>query len=148
MNVEQVAYEEVQPFAAMAAREGVSVKHTPETTWFAVRASSGRILAFGGVLVKPTAAGRLARLKGVWCSPEERGQGHYRALIVERLRWSLEQGADVMELYQVKHGRPGLWPAWGFTFQSERLNGARHFRASRADIEAILMNPPGGPVGG
>ena len=71
MQIEQVSYQEVAPFAGLAAKERTSISDTKATEWFVIRSSAGQIWAVAG-LIKCSFG---YRIKGVFVPKDLRGSG-------------------------------------------------------------------------
>jgi len=65
------AYDVVKSFVSRAAKDRVSLKDTPSTTWYRLDSIGGELLGVAGLL-RLTGGG--ARIKGVWIKPDARGK--------------------------------------------------------------------------
>ena len=108
MNVREVDYIEVRPWASRAARDHVDLADTPRTRWWKV----DDVACAGLMLV-----GHGARVKGVYVDPAFRGQG----IGTELTEYVLAQcaGLDFIEAY--------AWNApWYEARGFEVIGGNRH----------------------
>ena len=78
--IRRIEFADVQPYASKAAKEGVSVKHTPTTLWFGIY-HDDELQGFGGLILK----GNKARVKGDFMFPENRGKGYGHELTEYRM---------------------------------------------------------------
>lgn len=70
MQVRQVSYDAVAPFAGVAAKDRVSISNTKNTEWFGIY-EDNKMLGFAGLM--RVSAGY--RIKGVYVHPWMRGCG-------------------------------------------------------------------------
>lgn len=71
MQIEQVTYADVAPFAGLAAKERTSISDTKGTEWFLARSKGGEVCGVAG-LIKCTFG---YRIKGVYVPRHFRGRG-------------------------------------------------------------------------
>lgn len=122
MTVEQVPYELVKPLRSRAAKDGVSVKDSRDTQWFAAF-HEGEIIGCAAVFDM----GGRARLKAVWVDPAYRGQGVGLKLTEARMAYIEDDlMSSRVELFTRAHG--DFWLSRGFSETGQVLpNGARGY---------------------
>ena len=110
-------FEDVRRYAGRAAKEGVSVKHTPTTMWFAIYDGDIGMVGFGGLLIK---AGK-ARVKGDWVLQEHRGKGYGYELHEHRVQLCLRNPRiKVMEAHSL---HPRFYEGNGWVILGEYKEG-------------------------
>lgn len=119
MDVRQVEFAEVQPFASRAAREHVSISDTRGTRWFVVKKGDETVAVAG--LLK---AGAGYRIKGVYVTPGERGTGVGTALT----EYLIAQCDNDFAMVEVFAYNPTFYEARGFRRYGKLPNGAIKLR--------------------
>lgn len=119
MEIRQVDFATVRPFASRAAREHVSISDTRMTRWYVVK-KGDEVVGVAGLL--RVSAGY--RIKGVYVIPNERGSGIGTAL-TEHL---IEQCANDFAMVEVFAYNPGYYEARGFKRYGQLPNGAVKLR--------------------
>lgn len=93
-DIQEVPFQEVQPFARQAAREHVSISETRDTRWF-VGVVQGDIAGVAGLLRFRSQL----RIKGVWVSPHFRGRGLGNAFVQHFLAIAEDECAPLIEAF-------------------------------------------------
>lgn len=119
MDVRQVEFAAVKPYAARAAREHVSISDTRGTRWYEVK-KGDKTAAIAGLL--KTSHGY--RVKGVYVLPEERGTG----IGTKLTEYLIAQCANEFAMVEVFAYNPAFYEARGFTRYGQLPNGAIKLR--------------------
>lgn len=114
----EVPYEYVARYRAIAAREGVSLGPTENTTWWRTTDGEG----FGGAIrLSPTKA----RIKGLFVDPAFRGSGVGRAMTLAIHEHLKASGCLVVDVITA---RPDVYAPWGFRVVREVRPGSVEMR--------------------
>ena len=115
MNLIEVSYEEVAPFASLAKKERVAISKTQNTLWFHVHNNS-EFVGICGLYTNP----KKCRIKGDYFLPQQRRKGcgefitQCRMLIAKELDYST---IEVLTLH------PHYYKKIGFTIHKETRQG-------------------------
>lgn len=104
MRIAECSYEDVRHLASAGAREGVSIKPSRNTVWFALYSRNDVVVGCGALLLRPD----VVRLKALYVKPQYRGGGWGRELIRVRLEWDPSRPAELCTR------TPELWEKRGF----------------------------------
>ena len=94
MNLKDVSYAFVHRYKKQAEREHVSVSNTKNTRWFAAFVDE-EMVGFGAFIL----VGKVARVKGIYIFPEERGLGHGGRMTEAIFEEALNSGVGRLEAF-------------------------------------------------
>lgn len=136
IEVRPTTIQEVSTFRKLAAADGINLKpnQTMAVMWFGAYAGE-HLIGFGAL---GSMEGQRWRLRGLWVSPMERGQGASHALNVARVRHLIDTGATgTVSLYQRAELPEGYYEReFGFHDTGKRHpgSGARYLEADCSDL--------------
>lgn len=105
MRIIECSYDDIKHLASAGAREGVSIKPSRDTVWFAVLNREGVAVGCGAVMKRP----KVNRLKAQYIRPQYRGNGWGRELNDARVSHDPSTPMEVLTL------NAPAWDKRGFT---------------------------------
>lgn len=124
------------PLGRAALRDRISLTPTKMTEhWYWYTLPDGTHIGFGAWAERPR---NVARLKGLYVSPEHRGRGYGTRAQAELLQTAFNRGYDTAEQIAVN---PLWWKRQGWTAHRPSLkNGAQHLRMPTGRAITELLN--------
>lgn len=116
--MDPATYAEIGPELRVAAREGLGVKDSQNTTWFVVRSIKG---TFAGLIAVYFVSPTKARVKTVYVRPDFRGLGIGEAMTDNAIDFAKSQGAATLEAIA---RNPSFYHARGWKTVRTRKNGS------------------------